>query len=181
MPGQRARERSSAPPGRPRNRPLRSTERAQEPTSFDELLVVLATGRITFAGVANDLADVGARKQLADAIADAAEEDILDKRVVLQEFIWVDTHAVVHQVEGGMTPAYRGAVLGYLTDREKLWMAEALLFAMTDILRGECDPAVAQRLMSALDRLEAGWMRRTPLGRRLLDLGVAERDEEERA
>jgi len=144
-------------------------DRAQVAAGGLTAFTLLVTGDVSLADAAALLTDPAVREEVANVIAENAEFDLLDKRVVLQTRIWVDRAAVVHRVED-MSPEYRGAVLGNLAEREPLWLAESLAFLAADVLQGKCDPNVAYRLLGELGRLRAGWMRETPLGRRLLEL-----------
>jgi hypothetical protein len=137
--------------------------------------VYLATGDASLVEGAPLLAEPSARGLLAEAIAAAAEVDVLDKRVVLQDCIWVDTHAVVHPLEE-MSADYRAAVLGFLGDRETMWLSEALVFLAVDVSRGVHQQDVVFELIRELGRLGPGWMRETPLGRRLLELRATENE-----
>lgn len=93
----------------------------------------------------------------------------LDKRVILQDRIWINRELEAFPLEE-MTPLYRSNVIRFLRNDEPLWQLSAIGWLSLETASGGHGAESARAQFQALGLLTPGWTTRTPLVRRLLDL-----------
>ena len=95
----------------------------------------------------------------------------LDKRVILQDRIWINRELRVFPLED-MTPLYRSNVIRFLRNEEPYWKLAAAAWLSLETTLGLHRPETVRARIEALGLLTPGWSTRTPLVRRLLDLNA---------
>lgn len=95
----------------------------------------------------------------------------LDKRVILQDRIWINRQTRVFPLER-MTPLYRSNVIRFLRNEEPFWQLTATTWLALETALDLRHPETVRTRGQALGLLTPGWTTRTPLVRRLLDLNA---------
>ncbi len=103
------------------------------------------------------------------AAVERVEPGWLNKRIILQNRLWIDEQAREHPLEA-MSVEYRTNVVSFLQRYEDTWAAMALFYVTGDVLLGHVGIEEGARQHQLVAQLTGGWMLRTPLVRRLLDL-----------
>jgi hypothetical protein len=100
---------------------------------------------------------------------EAVEPGWLDKRIILPTKVWVDEHGVTHRLED-MSVEYRANVIAHLDRFEDTWAVLALFYVTGETLLGNIPRGESIRQHQLVALLTPGWIRQTPLVRRLQDL-----------
>jgi hypothetical protein len=106
---------------------------------------------------------------MIDAAVERVERGWLDKRIILQDRTWITENGEQLPLEA-MSVAHRRNVIEFLSGFEDTWAAMALLYVTGEVLLGHIDLEEGARQHGLVAQLASGWMQRTPLVQRLLDL-----------
>ena len=90
----------------------------------------------------------------------------LDKRIVLQDRIWVDEHGTTHRLEE-MEKSHQRNVIGFLAAQAAEWHLSAVTWLLVQRLAESLDPIEIDRRALLLNSCPDDWMEATPLVRRL--------------
>lgn len=101
---------------------------------------------------------------------DAAPVGGLDRRILLQDKIWIDPFGQIHRLDE-LSQAYRAHIVDTLIDMDlELEMASRVRVG-SDMLSGALDTPAGLRDLDAIGALGRRWVETTPLIKRLVALG----------
>ncbi|MFC8503817.1 hypothetical protein ACFUC1_15785 [Pedococcus sp. NPDC057267] len=109
--------------------------------------------------VAGDLPPPGDTTRFADPTVLIAGG--IDKRVILQDQLWVDREAHAHRLTD-MTAEHRQQVRDLLARVADDWLADAVAWEFIGAIHGAIRPAEAAERMTTLDALTPGWTQQEP-------------------
>lgn len=101
------------------------------------------------------------------------EPDWIDRRVILQDRVWIDRGATSHLLDE-MSPEYRTNVLGYLRDQASAWINQSRAWEIVAAIRGLINGPEARDHLELIDILTPGWTDHSPLGHELHRLNNTE-------